>query len=122
MGRKKKKQHNAEKSPKRNVGEQKPPYHPYLVLGVAIILPGVGQVLNNTPRRGLFLIFFMLVGAWICYNTTTPEHSFLGRYAGGLFVYAMSILDAYKWARYRYEYFRVHGTKDSDETQPDKKK
>jgi hypothetical protein len=121
MGRKKKKQQNAEKSPKRNSRGQKPPYHPHLVLGVAIILPGFGQVLNNTPRRGLIMIFFMLVGAWICYNTTTPEHSFLGRYAGGLFIYAMSILDAYRWARYRYEYFRVHGTQKSDETHRDKK-
>ncbi len=87
----------------------KGPLNPYLVLLVAILLPGVGQVLNNTPKRGLIMIFFMLLGAWICYNTTPPERSFLGRYAAGWFVYAVSILDAYRWARYRFEYFKAHG-------------
>ena len=80
--------------------------NPYVVLLVAICLPGVGQVINNYPTRGLILIFFMLVGTWISFNTTTPEHSVLGRYAAGWFVYAMSILDAYKWARYRYELYK----------------
>ena len=83
--------------------------NPYVVLAVAIVLPGVGQVLNNTPARGLIMIFFMLVGAWICYNTTTPEHSVLGRYAAGWFVYAISVLDAYRWARYRSEYSKADG-------------
>ena len=87
----------------------KRPLNPYLVLVIAIILPGVGQVLNNTPTRGLFMVFFMLVGAWICFNTTTPAHSFLGRYAGGWFVYAISIMDAYKWARVRYEIYKFRG-------------
>jgi hypothetical protein len=78
---------------------------------VAIILPGVVQVMNNTPMRGLILVLFMLMGAWICFHTTTPEHSFLGRYAGGWFVYAMSVLDAYRWARYRYEFLKAKKAK-----------
>lgn len=85
-------------------GKTQRPRNPYVVLAVAMVLPGGGQVMNNTPLRGLVMIFFMIVGAWICFHTTTPDHSFLGRYAGGWFVYAMSVLDAYKWARYRFEY------------------
>jgi len=84
----------------------KPPLHPWLVLAIAILLPGVGQVANGTPLRGLTMLFFMgLLGSFTLL-TTTPEHSFLGRYAGGLFVYAMSVMDAYRWARYRHELFK----------------
>jgi urea transporter len=70
---------------------------------VAILLPGVGQVLNQQPQRGLTFLFFLLLGGWISYHLTTPEHSMIGRLAGRVFVYAMSILDAYKWARVRNE-------------------
>ena len=87
----------------------KPPVHPYVVLFVAILLPGFGHVLNKQAKRGLIMLFFMISLAWVTYHLTTPQHSFLGRHAGGLFVYAMSILDAYKWARYRWEYYRVNG-------------
>lgn len=88
----------------------KRPPNPYLVLLASIALPGVGQVLNGQPRRGLTMLFFMISLAWVTYNLTTEHHSFMGRHAGGLFVYAMSILDAYKWARYRWEYYRLHGS------------
>lgn len=85
------------------------PAHPYVVLAVAAVLPGVGHVIAGMPKRGLSFLFFMLLLGWVTYHLTTPEHSFVGRYAGGLFVYAMSILDAYKWARVRYEEFRYPG-------------
>ena len=82
--------------------------HPRLILLVAIILPGVGQVLNRQPMRGLMMVFFMLVLAVVCYQLTTPEHSVLGRFAGGWFIYALSIMDAYQFARRRWELDR-HG-------------
>lgn len=69
-----------------------------MVLGVAIVLPGVGQVLNRAPVRGLVFVCYMVLLGVITYHLTTPEHSFLGRYAGGLFVYAISIMDAYRTA------------------------
>ncbi len=94
---------------------RKGPYNPYLVLLIAIILPGMGQVLNNTPKRGLTMLLFMLILAWLCFHLTTPQHSVLGRYAGGWFVYAVSIMDAYKWARYRYEHFRMYGVGGPEE-------
>jgi hypothetical protein len=87
----------------------KPPLNPYIVLLVSILLPGVGHVLNNQAKRGIIMLFFMISLAWVTYHLTTPQHSFLGRHAGGLFVYAMSIPDAYKRARYRWEYYRLHG-------------
>ena len=80
----------------------KPPLNPYLVLAVAIILPGVGQVLNRQPVRGLiFVCFAILLGAFTL-KTAAPEVSFVGKMAGALFVWAMAILDAYKTARIRH--------------------
>jgi hypothetical protein len=54
------------------------------------------------------MVFFMLTLGIVSYELTTPQHFFLGRYASGLFVYAISVMDAYQWARYRWEYFRHH--------------
>ncbi|MFO0754547.1 MAG: hypothetical protein U0411_14635 [Thermodesulfovibrionales bacterium] len=87
----------------------KPPVNPYVVLLVALVLPGVGHLLNGQTKRGLTMLFFMISLGWVTYHLTTEQHSFLGRHAGGLFVYAISLLDAYKWARYRWEYHRLNG-------------
>jgi hypothetical protein len=82
------------------------PYNPYLILGAAILLPGVGHVLNGTPQRGLTFLFFIIVLAWATAKIAPPQASFLGHYAGGLFIYALSILDAYKTARVKRETWR----------------
>lgn len=80
----------------------KPPLNPYLVLAVALVLPGMGQVLNRQPVRGLiFVCFAVLLGAFTL-KTAAPEVSFVGKTAGGLFVWAMAALDAYKTARIRH--------------------
>lgn len=83
----------------------KPPFHPYLILGVAVVLPGVGQVLNNQVNRGLLFLFTMIALGYVTYHLSTPEISWVGRYAGGLFIYALSLMDAYKWARVRWVIF-----------------
>ena len=84
----------------------KAPPHPRLVLAVATVLPGMGQVMNRQPMRGLIFVFFaVLLGAFTL-KTAAPEVSFVGKMAGGLFVWAMAILDAYKTARVRFELWR----------------
>ena len=85
------------------------PWHPYLVLVTGMALPGGGQLLNGQPARGLLMVFYIVLLAAVCYNLTTPEHSVLGRYAGGWFVYAMSFMDAYRTARFRWENHRRFG-------------
>lgn len=84
----------------------KRPVQPYLVLAVALILPGVGHLLVRLPSRGLIFLFFTLLFGWITYHLTTPDHSWVGRYAGGLFIYSISVLDAYKNARLRWERYK----------------
>jgi hypothetical protein len=78
------------------------PWNPYLVLVIAILLPGVGHVVNRQPVRGLIFVFFILLLGAFTLKTAAPDVSVIGKYAGGLFVWAVSIMDAYKIARVRY--------------------
>ena len=80
----------------------KPPLNLYIVLAVAILLPGVGQVLNRQPVRGLIFVCFAILLGGFTLKTAAPEVSFVGKMAGGLFVWAMAVLDAYKTARIRH--------------------
>ncbi len=82
------------------------PINPYIVLALAIVLPGVGHVAAGQPQRGFGFALFTLILALLTWHATTPEHSIVGRTAGGLFVWALSIPDAYKVARVNYEVWR----------------
>jgi len=81
------------------------PVNPKWVLFIAILLPGMGQVFNNAPKRGFFMVCFMIILGLITFNLAQPQISMLGKLAGGVFIYAISVLDAYYWARYRMEIF-----------------
>ena len=87
------------------------PLNPYLVLALAV-LPGVGHVAIGQPRRGLVFAFFTLFFAVLTYLFSTPEQSFIGRHAGGFFVWALSIPDAYRRARMAYTTY--HATAPDD--------
>jgi len=73
--------------------------NPYLVLALAIIFPGAGHVAIRNTTRGLTFAFFVILFSMISYMTTPPDRSFVGRHAFGLFVWALSIPDAYRRAR-----------------------
>ena len=85
---------------------ERPPPHPWLVAATALLLPGCGQVLNRQPQRGLTFLFFILLLGGFTLLTADPGVSLVGKLAGGLFVYAMAILDAYRTARLRWEIWR----------------
>lgn len=82
------------------------PINPHLVLAAAIVLPGCGQVLNRQPVRGLMFLFFMILLGGYTLKTAAPDVSIVGKLAGGIFVYAMSLYDAYRQARIRAEVWR----------------
>ncbi len=82
------------------------PLNPRLVLALAILFPGAGHVATGQTQRGFCFLLFTILFMVLSYLTTTPDHSFIGRHAGGLFVWAVSIPDAYRLARLRYEAFR----------------
>jgi len=57
------------------------------------------------PRRGFLMVFSILGLGWVNCYLTTPQISFVGRFAGGWFIYAISVMDAYRWVRYRWSTF-----------------
>jgi len=71
---------------------------PGLVLLLAILLPGAGHVAIGETRRALTFVCFMLALGWITTRLAPPAASFIGRHAGGFFVYALSVTDAYRLA------------------------
>lgn len=89
------------------------PLNPYVVLAIATVLPGGGHVAVGQPFRGLGFAFFTMLFVMLTWHTTTPEHSFIGRSAGGLFVWALSIPDAYRIARIRYEAWKGRNPADA---------
>ena len=82
------------------------PMNPYLVLAIAVLLPGCGQVVNKQPVRGLMFLFFILLLGAFTLKTAGAEVSVVGKLAGGLFVYAVALLDAYQNARMRFKSWR----------------
>ena len=98
----------------------KAPPNPRLVLAVAVVLPGMGQVLNRQPVRGLIFVFFIVLLGAFTLKTADPSVSFVGKTAGGLFVWAMAVFDAYKTARIRHAVW-AHGHGDGDTTPADRK-
>ena len=87
------------------------PINPYLVLTLAIVLPGSGHVALRLPFRGLGFAFFTLLMALLTWQVTSPAQSFVGRAAAGLFIWALSIPDAYRIARLRHELWRARHAK-----------
>lgn len=83
------------------------PTNPYLVLALAVLAPGAGHVAIGEPQRGLGFAFFTVLLAALTWHFSTPDQSFIGRAAAGLFVWALSIPDAYKLARIKTEIWKT---------------
>jgi hypothetical protein len=66
----------------------------------------MGHVALGQQMRGFGFAFFSLLLALLTWHLAPPDRSFVGRTAGGLFVWALSIPDAYRIARLRYESWR----------------
>lgn len=68
------------------------------VLCASLLLPGSGHVWLGVPKRGLQFLFFIVVLIWAG-NKALPEASYYVRHVGGLFVYGLCALDAFKIAK-----------------------
>jgi hypothetical protein len=94
----------------------KRPLHPLCVLAIAIVLPGAGYVLCGRARRGLTLQLFMISLAFVTWQLTTPQRSLVGRLSGGLFIYALSLPEAYRLAKIRWAVYH-HPSAAADQVQ-----
>jgi hypothetical protein len=79
------------------------PRNPYLVLAASLVLPGSGHVLLGLAPRGLMFLFFIILLGWASAHLMPDTASFFVRHIGGIFVYGLSVIDAYKIARIRRE-------------------
>ena len=59
------------------------PLNPYLVLLVAILLPGFGYALCGEGRRGFTMQMFMIALAFTTWYLAPSSASFIGKLAGG---------------------------------------
>jgi hypothetical protein len=75
--------------------------NPYFVFFASLFLPGSGHVLQGRAQRGLTFLFFMIILGWVSTKVIPPEASFFARHVGGIFIYGLCALDAYKWAKVR---------------------
>jgi hypothetical protein len=82
------------------------PRNPHAVLAAALFFPGSGHVLLGQAQRGLTFLFFTVVLGWISAKVMPDYMSFIGRHIGGIFIYGLSVIDAYKTARVRHVTWR----------------
>ena len=82
------------------------PARPRKILLVALLLPGSGHVLMGQPQRGLMFLFFTIVIGWASARMMPDHATFIGRHIGGVFIYGMSVIDAYRHARITWETWR----------------
>jgi hypothetical protein len=78
------------------------PLNPYIILLVAIFLPGFGYALCGEGRRGFTMQMFMIALAFTTWHLAPPSASFIGKLAGGALIYALSLPDTYRLARTRW--------------------
>ena len=71
------------------------PKKPLLVIAASLV-PGAGHVLLGQAPRGLMFIFFMTILGWLSTKIMPETASFVGRHIGGVFIWGMSIIDAYR--------------------------
>lgn len=90
------------------------PRNPYVILAAAAILPGSGHVLQGQAPRGLMFLFFIVILGWVGTHLMPETASFFGRHVGGIFVYGLSVLDAYKTARIRWETWKYETKQKPD--------
>lgn len=64
-----------------------------LALLCSVIIPGSGYVILGRPFRGLLMLFWMVIFGYITFSLAKPETSFIGKFSGGIAVWALSLLE-----------------------------
>jgi hypothetical protein len=94
------------------------PINPSAVLAAALIVPGGGHVLQGKAPRGLMFLFFTAVFGWVSLRMMPENASFFARHVGAIFIYGISVLDAYKSARVNWETWTYKAAQDQPPAPP----
>lgn len=63
------------------------------IILAAVLVPGAGYVLTGRPYRALIFLFFMGFFGFVTFQLTGTNISPIGRFSGGLAVWALSVLE-----------------------------
>ena len=63
-----------------------------LILLAAMIVPGSGHVILGVSKRGLLMLFWMVLLGFLTSRFAANDVSVVGRYAGGLAVWVLSVV------------------------------
>ena len=83
------------------------PFNPYLVMLIAVVAPGSGHWAAGQIQRGMMFAWFMFILGWISWKLVPPEFGTFMRLSPALLIYGLSILDAYRIARFNWERYRL---------------
>lgn len=87
--------------------------HPLIPVILAVLVPGSGHVALGKPARGLIFVFWIVFFGALTDKLAGPEASFAGRYAGGIAVWAISVVEAGRLARQK-KAMRRSGASDTE--------
>jgi len=62
----------------------------------AVFIPGSGFVWLGKPARGLLYLAWIVFFGYLTYHLTTARISPVGRYSGGLAIWALSLVEMYR--------------------------
>ena len=68
----------------------------WLIILASVIIPSSGHVLMGRPMRALIFLFFMGLGGLITFNLSGPNISPIGRFSGGIAIWAVSVVEVYR--------------------------
>jgi hypothetical protein len=75
----------------------------WILVILAVIIPGSGYVFTGKATRGLLMLMWMFVFAFITFRLTDDSITYIGRLSGGLAVWTLSVVEVYRIGKRRLE-------------------
>lgn len=73
----------------------------WMLMLLAMMIPSSGYVFLGKSMRGLMMLMWMFVFAFITWHLTDESISFVGRMSGGFAVWTLSIMEVYRFGKRR---------------------
>jgi len=68
---------------------------------LAVIVPGSGYVITGKSVRGLLMLMWMFIFAFITYHLTDSSIPLLIRFSGGFVVWILTVIETWKTGKRR---------------------